>query len=1017
MRPGGGPLWYLARSLAALEGGTPSPSRVDELRLSFDRSHANLAGIVTQLAGMERARLCLLIDQFEELFRYARETSREEARLFVNLITGALKEDSGSPVRVILTMRSEFLGECARLPELAGVVNSAQYLLPRMETASLHRAIRRPAELYGGHVTIDLADRLIADVQGSQDELPLIQHGLMRLWDLARATVGDTHSPRRLDLPLYEAHGPLARMLDRHAEEVAAAAASDERGRRVVEEMFRAMSDINSDAQAIRRPQSLKNLIAVTGAEPGLLVSILESIPVRQRILHYAIRPGAPRQRDNDRHQPRGADPLLEQARGRTGWLAAQRVSPRLDLAIPAVSGRALRANQRNVLGPATTEDREHWLKDRTPAWSERYGGGWNRVERLISASRKEADRQRRRDQVMIWALGIFAGVSLTAFLVAGHQWLEAVKQAEISRRHERQIAHQLDRATIALAESRLNDFDLTPDRSLTARQRNALWKLAMADEAVQLSFIAALSASPEDMGRVAAGFRAVSRSLGFQSPSPDQAEKFFLAALAALEWPAREPKTARSVAIAFESVAPKLTKAQAQRALAQVLNQFDRTTDPDVLRALAQAIEALPVKLTEAQAQQALAPVLHQIGQSTNSDALHVLAQAFQTLAGKLSGAQAQQALDLVIKRFGQTTNSDVLRALAQAIPALAVKVTEPPAQQALAAVIKQIDQTTDPYLVRALAQAIQALADKLTGAQAQQALAQMLKQFDRTTDPDVFQALAQAVEALPVQPTEAQVQQALDAITKQIEPLNRDQTLQMMMMMMMMAESLKNIARPHDSKVSFLPAWAWRIQTLGSKLSETQAQQALTQLLKQFDRTTDPSVLRALVYSIQTLPAKLTEAQARQALAPLLKQFGQTTNNSEVLSMLAQAIQVLASKLGEAQSQQALAPLLKQFGQTTNSEVLRALAQAIQALASKLSEAQSQQALAPLLKQFGETTNSDVLRALAQAIPALAVKVTEFTSAASARRGNQADRPDHRSLLGQGAGPGNPGAGVEAK
>src|SRR5215211_5564068 len=78
MRPGGGPLWNLARALAELEGGTPSPARVDELRLSFDRTGANLAGIVTHLAGMQRGRLCLLVDQFEELFRYARETSREE---------------------------------------------------------------------------------------------------------------------------------------------------------------------------------------------------------------------------------------------------------------------------------------------------------------------------------------------------------------------------------------------------------------------------------------------------------------------------------------------------------------------------------------------------------------------------------------------------------------------------------------------------------------------------------------------------------------------------------------------------------------------------------------------------------------------------------------------------------------------------------------------------------------------------------------------------------------------------
>jgi hypothetical protein len=277
MRPGGGPLWSLARALAEAEGGTPSPARVDELRLNFDRTGANLAEIVTQLAGMERGRLCLLVDQFEELFRNARETSHEESRLFIDLITTVLKEDSASPVRVILTMRSEFLGECARLPGLAGVVNTAQYLLPRMEIGSLQWAIRRPAELYGGEVTIDLADRLIADVQGNQDELALIQHGLMRLWDLAGETAGDTEAPQRLDLPLYETHGPLVSLLDRHAEEVCISVAPDESGRRAVEDVFRALTDINADAQATRRPQAMQSLIDDTGVGREQVVSILDA--------------------------------------------------------------------------------------------------------------------------------------------------------------------------------------------------------------------------------------------------------------------------------------------------------------------------------------------------------------------------------------------------------------------------------------------------------------------------------------------------------------------------------------------------------------------------------------------------------------------------------------------------------------------------------------------------------------------------------------------------------------------
>ena len=49
------------------------------------------------------------------------------------------------------------------------------------------RAIREPAPLYGGEVSRELAERLIADAGGGQDQLPLIQHGLMLLW---RRTVG-----------------------------------------------------------------------------------------------------------------------------------------------------------------------------------------------------------------------------------------------------------------------------------------------------------------------------------------------------------------------------------------------------------------------------------------------------------------------------------------------------------------------------------------------------------------------------------------------------------------------------------------------------------------------------------------------------------------------------------------------------------------------------------------------------------------------------------------------------------
>src|SRR5262249_6015612 len=97
--------------------------------------------------------LCLLIDQFEELFRYAKESSREEAKLILDILKAAGNTNRTLPrLFIILTMRSEYLGECARFEDFAETVNACQYLLPRMNDFGLLRAIHEPAALYGGEV-------------------------------------------------------------------------------------------------------------------------------------------------------------------------------------------------------------------------------------------------------------------------------------------------------------------------------------------------------------------------------------------------------------------------------------------------------------------------------------------------------------------------------------------------------------------------------------------------------------------------------------------------------------------------------------------------------------------------------------------------------------------------------------------------------------------------------------------------------------------------------------------------
>ena len=201
----------------------------------------------------------------------------------------------------------------------------------------------------------------------------------------------------------------------------------------------------------------------------------------------------------------------------------------------------------------------------------------------------------------------------------------------------------------------------------------------------VRAQFISALSASGKEIARIAAGFREVSRSLGLQWPSPVDAEKL----LAAVEFEKHD----------IDALVAVVNVTQAQQALAPLLQQIGKTTNPDALGALAEALQALAAKLTEAQAQQALAPLLQQIGKTTNPDALGALAKALQALAAKLTEAQAQQALAPLLQQIGKTTDPYALRALAKALQALPAKLTEAQAQQALAASASGYDVNVDIF------------------------------------------------------------------------------------------------------------------------------------------------------------------------------------------------------------------------------------------------------------------------------------------------------------------------------
>ena len=451
MRPSGGPLWNLASEFARLEGRAGEAERIGDIAGQFNARSATLASVAASLKGVQGKSVCVLVDQFEELFRFEKEMGRDEAELFVNLIARAQAADQseGAPgvdLHVIVTMRSEFLGECARFAGFAETINRTQYLVPRMDDAGIMRAARGPAQTYGGIFNVALAERLIASVRGREDELPLLQHGLAIMWDDALRRAG-SNGLVKMEGSIVDEAGGFASLLSQHADQIMASVAPDERSKRIVEAVFRSLTDVTSEGAALRRPCGFGNLCAVAGAAPKEVQPILDAFraPGVSFLTPYAPEPIDAKTPIDVSHEA-----LIrcwrEIGPGANAWLLKEFRD--------GVVWRTLLFQAENFaedksffLSETATETRASWLAERNEAWSQRYGGGWRKVVALIEASQEhwrrerdaaiaaaiafEAKRRSRRNRLLAAALSVVGLIAAGAWFIV----LEKGRREDIDRR------------------------------------------------------------------------------------------------------------------------------------------------------------------------------------------------------------------------------------------------------------------------------------------------------------------------------------------------------------------------------------------------------------------------------------------------------------------------------------------------------------------------------------------------------------------------------------------------------
>ena len=390
------------------------------LQASLQRGPQSLHELLEDLALPEGSSILLLVDQFEEIFRYQRYASNEAGE-FVNLILTACHHPA---VYTAITMRSEFLGNCVAFQGLPEAINQGLYLTPSLDRDQLADAIVFPAKVFDGDVTSELTNRLLNDAGQAMDQLPLLQHALMRLWE--------HDEDKTLTLEEYEATGGLQRMLNDHLEE--AWAELNEFQQVLAGQLFRLLTEKTPEGHSIRRPITLIDASSLPNANRENILQIIEVF--RRTGRHFLMPPPAVELQDNTvidiTHES-----LIRQWGRLSDWVDSEAEHGQL---YQRLESTALRYQQGEaaLLASPELEIALHWrdVEEPTANWSQRYGENFDGVMQFLEQSvqakhTEEAQKQaqlraKSRRALLTTLLGFVIAVGAAVF-----GWMAALSNQE----------------------------------------------------------------------------------------------------------------------------------------------------------------------------------------------------------------------------------------------------------------------------------------------------------------------------------------------------------------------------------------------------------------------------------------------------------------------------------------------------------------------------------------------------------------------------------------------------------
>ncbi|MCA2689583.1 MULTISPECIES: WD40 repeat domain-containing protein, partial [unclassified Microcystis] len=183
----------------------------------------------------------IFIDQFEELFTRTPKTERD---IFIKSLV-KLIEKNNSLVKIVMTMRADFLDKLSPYPSLGKIHDQYSKMLTDMDENELRLAIAEPAARNGVIFEKGLINQIIADFYEQAGSLPLLQYTLDLLWQK------DHIQERVLNIKTYQEIGGVTGALEKQADKIYGK--FNEQQRKAAEEIFLELISLEGEKAVSRR--------------------------------------------------------------------------------------------------------------------------------------------------------------------------------------------------------------------------------------------------------------------------------------------------------------------------------------------------------------------------------------------------------------------------------------------------------------------------------------------------------------------------------------------------------------------------------------------------------------------------------------------------------------------------------------------------------------------------------------------------------------------------------------------